>query len=245
MLLPKTKTYFFANDHTIRKSFKNTEMFTPNICICIWIAITLIIFTFTEIYQKKNIKQTFLNVSYTILNLAAGAVVTYAITLILKSIVRQLRPDFIDLCGINLSSIKQHYISEINLHLQITNYTCINSAALENYDELIEDGYMAFVSGHASISSYVAEYLCLYLDFYILSYLAATKNMRCSISVYFLTVFTQILLFTLALCIAFSRLSDNRHHIENIIIGLTLGYVIAKESFKFHCTSGIRFIRYF
>ena len=244
MLLPKTKTYFFANDHTIRKSFKNTEMFTPKICTCIWIAITLIIFTFTEIYQKKNIKQTFLNISYTILNLAAGAVVTYAITLILKSIVRQLRPDFIDLCGINLSSIKQHYISEINLHLQITNYTCINSAALANYDELIEDGYMAFVSGHASISSYVAEYLCLYLDFYILSYLAATKNMRCSISVYFLTVFTQILLFTLALCIAFSRLSDNRHHIENIIIGLTLGYVIAKESFRFHSTSGIRFIRY-
>lgn len=243
--IPKTKTGFSATDNSIQLPYMEIEKVSAKDCALIWLLISSMIIISIELYHYRGIKNKAMYAFYTILNFTAGAVVTYTITTLLKQIVRELRPNFIDLCGINYELAKEHYISNIDMHIHISNYTCINTKSLTNYDAKLEDAYMSFISGHASFSAYAANFLCIYLAYFIPNYISIRKTVIISLLIFILKTFTQITLFTLALCIAFSRLADHRHHLMNILLGLALGCIIAKYSFGFYITTGIRRMRYF
>lgn len=143
-----------------------------------------------------------------------GNLLTQIVTLIGKKTIGRLRPNFLDVCkpAINPYEIcgelhktgKTYLIPEID-------FTCT-----ANDKENIAESRLSFPSGHSSTAFYTAVFLIIYLN-------QAWKSRSCSVILHIVQVFV----FASAAYVAMTRITDNKHHVTDVLAGASLGTIIA------------------
>ncbi|KHN88196.1 Lipid phosphate phosphohydrolase 2 [Toxocara canis] len=119
-----------------------------------------------------------------------------------------LRPNFIAVCMPNQGYEGCNSTESIF----ITNYECTN----KNTDE-VTDSRLSFYSGHAAGSFYAS----VYLFFYLRGRLSREPLIRTVLPT------AQCILFIIAFYVAYTRISDYKHHLRDVIVGILMGSAVA------------------
>lgn len=147
--------------------------------------------------------------------------VTQLSTSVMKASFARLRPDFRD---------RYAFASCQGLAARSSTVDC-DAVAAEGFllpeDEYLE-GYRSFPSGHASASFAFATYLSLWLGS---EFVWAEDATDVEAALGSLGIGA---LYSAALYTAATRFSDNRHHLEDIVVGAGLGTGIAAASWLLH-----------
>ena len=129
------------------------------------------------------------------------------ITDVIKVTVGSLRPNFLSVCNPNISCTLQEE-NQFNL-----NYFCQNS---NRSDE--NQARQSFPSGHASMASTSMIFLIFYVH-------RRSKQMQKHVPI-FLKWTISLCLFSLAIWISMTRVSDYHHHLIDVLFGIVLGAFI-------------------
>ncbi|XP_065214917.1 putative phosphatidate phosphatase [Planococcus citri] len=155
-------------------------------------------------FGRYKIKAYYWSVYQKIVCFASGALFTLLITDVAKKVIGRLRPNFIDVCRIDMRNV----CKTINYEY-ITNYTCAEG------DSVVNESRVSFPSGHSSFSFYVAVFIVLYLE------------KRLKTRTFFLKPAIQFLVILLAWFVALSRVMDNKHHWSDVLCGILIGSSVA------------------
>ena len=231
--LPVTERGFFCNDRTIRYPYydstvKSYELYSFLIPTILFFIILTLLEQFSYLYKRRCLQtlkpntptRVILNciirnfeipfglwkLAYVLYAFLVGFLVTKVVTDGLKLSVGELRPNFLDVCKPNLSP--EICKNSGDYEVYVTNYTCTGDS------DLTRQGRLSFPSGHSSVITYNMAFLIFYLE--TKQYLP--RGIRSSLS----------LLFAITAClVSLSRLGDFKHHIHDIIAGVTIGSVSA------------------
>jgi len=140
-----------------------------------------------------------------------GGIASELLTDISKISAGRLRPHFIQVCrpSVNGQPLDE-YCNNSKPFEYITNYTC------EGFPEKQRDIRMSFLSGHSSYSAYSATFAILYLQ----------ESLDAN-SFGFLKPAVQVLIGSAAFYTGLSRISDYKHHWQDVLAGLLLGTTMA------------------
>ncbi|GME97688.1 hypothetical protein B5S31_g4954 [[Candida] boidinii] len=200
---------FFINDLTISHPFAKVERVSGAACILIafWIpAIT--IFTVNLLFTPKRHKFYILFVS--ILGLCISIGTTTFLTDIGKNWIGRCRPDFLARCIPKKTAIKN------------TLYFAKDICTQTDTKKLL-DGFRTTPSGHSSISFAGLGYLTLWLSGQLMVSRIHGGAWRSIVA---------LLPCLLAGYIALSRTQDYRHHFVDVLLGSTLGSLVAWWSYR-------------
>lgn len=231
--LPVTERGFFCNDRTIRYPYHDStvkayELYLLLIPTILFFIIITLLEQFSYLYRRRCLQtlkpntptRVILNciirnleipfglwkLAYVFYAFLVGLLVTKVVTDSLKLSVGELRPNFLDVCKPNLSPETCKNSGEYEVY--VTNYTCTGDS------DLTREGRLSFPSGHSSIITYNMAFLIFYLE--TKQYLP--RGVRSSLS----------LLFAVTAClVSLSRLGDFKHHIQDVIAGMTIGGISA------------------
>lgn len=171
-----------------------------------------------------------------------GLLLNTIVTLIGKKTVGRLRPNFLDVCQPNVNPYSicgEAHITgkyQINKKLQTNKETdslfcfigktylipgvdfeCTNADKAD-----IQESQLSFPSGHSSTSFYTAIFLVCYLN-------QMWKRRSCNLLLHIVQVFI--------LCVAFvvvmTRVTDNKHHVTDVIAGSSVGTIVALITFYY------------
>lgn len=124
-----------------------------------------------------------------------------------KYFVAELRPNFLDVCRPNYTSCDGF----------VTDYVCTNKNVSK---DSIRDTMMSFPSGHAAICMFSALYTVLYLE------------LRFDIKISrFLKPSMQMALLIVSAWAGMTRVSDHKHHLQDVIVGAAIGVIVASGVF--------------
>lgn len=135
-----------------------------------------------------------------------GGLGTMLVTEVGKIATGRLRPDFFDLCRPDMTKINcaAGYVIK---------YNCTNTENDAPWE--LVDVHKAFPSGHASMAAYTACFLMFYYQ--------SRCRWQCSV---FLKTSLQLAVIGGALFAGLSRISDHKHHPEDVIVGFLIGALI-------------------
>lgn len=125
-----------------------------------------------------------------------------------------LRPNFLAMCAPNVSCASEPP------HKYQNSYACTGSPE----DDL--DSRLSFPSGHATVVSFMAVFLMVYLHW----------SRTPSTGFYLLRPLLQLLLFAVAYVTCLTRISDYVHHASDVVVGVLLGGGVA--AFTMHALVG-------
>uniref|UniRef100_A0AC35U649 Rap-GAP domain-containing protein n=1 Tax=Rhabditophanes sp. KR3021 TaxID=114890 RepID=A0AC35U649_9BILA len=204
---------FFCDDETIRLPyFDDTVTVKVLMLVSIVPNILLIFFSELDAFKSPNTsissraqrsRQLFVSIGHFLFGL--HLMLTF-ITVIKVSNGR-LRPHFIDVCAPDV-----FLSSECTGHNYITNYTCTRPNTAQ-----IREARLSFPSGHTSISFYAAIFFVLYIH----SHCQTLKDY------YLLPITLQFLALLLAAYTSISRITDHKHHYEDVLSGMLIGWTFA------------------
>ncbi|XP_046356912.1 phospholipid phosphatase 1-like [Haliotis rufescens] len=208
---------FYCDDVSIRLPYKSNTISTPAL-LTAGLALPLLTLFLTEIlrvtlgrddtFKTQNIDLMMAVKGFGIF--LFGTMVNKVFTEITKYSVGRLRPNFIDVCRPDFTSINcsQGYI---------TDYTCTTT---EHGAREIRDSRLSFPSGHASFGVFCSVYAVLYMQ----ARLKVTSS-------YLLKPTLQSALLLLSAWCCLTRVTDNRHFPSDVIAGCVLGIVTAWLTF--------------
>lgn len=163
-----------------------------------------------------HVKVYLQNVYCKILVWLFGAITSELITDITKVTAGRLRPHFIDICrpvvidnGIE-KNLTSYCFQKHDPYEYITHYRCSGAPAKQR------DARLSFLSGHSSYSAYSATFAI----FYIQSAVDITK-------LGLLKPAFQVLIISAAFYTGLTRVSDYKHHWQDVLAGLILGTSVA------------------
>ncbi|OQV25539.1 putative phosphatidate phosphatase [Hypsibius exemplaris] len=146
-----------------------------------------------------------------------GFLIVKSITDIAKYTVGRLRPHFLDVCfgssnGVplldTLGECKGRYM---------TNIVCPLAASDDpKVQYRIRDSRLSFLSGHSSMAFYCAFFVIFYLE----SRLRWMRMRYCK-------AILQFALFMMAALTGLSRISDHKHHWDDVFAGALLGFIVS------------------
>lgn len=244
-----TKRGFFCDDENLKYPNVKEEISVGE-CVIIWTCIVLVFVPLVEllhfaVYEfsewEQMVRQTsqekwhcLSRIPIVVIELyrmlgyffigALGALLT---TEMAKYKIGRLRPYFLTVCDIELTS--QLCKDENNYDKFVTEYNCTG----DEYE--VREARKSFLSGHSSFSFYCSTFLVIYLQ----ARLSRKQHRHCkkrenrrkfALALKFLRVlrpFLQFGFFGLALYIAFTRIADHKHHPTDIIAGIIVGVVFA------------------
>ena len=143
------------------------------------------------------------------------------ITDVSKYSLGRLRPYFLAVCNPNLEEvcyqIEDSYIEVEDSDYSYTEihhpkYVIENNTCTGN-DDLMKEARLSFVSGHSSVSFYIAAFLIIFMKEYI--------------NLWFVRTLLQLAHFILAFWISITRINDYMHHPEDVIMGSIIGIACA------------------
>ena len=102
----------------------------------------------------------------------------------------------------------------------------------EDFNERINDAAMSFVSNHASFSMYFTVFTICYLKELSRHLAQIISSKRVLMIILCLKGITQLLILLLTAYIACTRIKDQMHYTENVILGLGVGSAIAIATFN-------------
>lgn len=137
-----------------------------------------------------------------------GAACAQLLTDIGKYSIGRLRPNFFDVCkpDINCNDDSNRF-----RYIEYGTFSCNGTDA-----KLLRESRLSFPSGHSSFSAYTMIYLALYIQ--------SRLNWRGS---YLFKHLLQFFFACLSWITALSRISDNKHHWSDVLVGLIIGTTVA------------------
>ena len=207
---------YFCEDTSIKYPYVEQQTVPAYLCLVIWIILCLIHFSIAYVSQKSK-KMLFA----ALYNLILGFSLCMFITDVSKYSLGRLRPYFLAVCNPNFEEvcyqIENSYIEVEDSNYSYTEihhlkYVIENDTCTGNKD-LMKEARLSFVSGHSSISFYIAMFLNIFMTEYI-----NKKVWRTMIQ------FTHIIL---ACWISITRINDYMHHPEDVIVGSIIGIACA------------------
>ncbi|XP_067678972.1 phospholipid phosphatase 1-like [Haliotis asinina] len=208
---------FYCDDISIRLPYKSNTISTP-VLLAAGLGLPLVTLFVTEIlrvsvggddtFKSQNIELMMAVKGFGMF--LFGTMVNKVFTEITKYSIGRLRPNFIDVCRPDFTSINcsQGYITE---------YTCTTT---EHDAFEIRDSRLSFPSGHASFGVFCAVYAVLYVQVR----LQVTSS-------YLLKPTFQSALSLLAAWCCLTRVTDHKHFPSDVIAGCVLGIVTAWLTF--------------
>jgi len=215
-------TGFFCDDYSIHQPFRGDTVGSETL-FCVVAVIPLIMIATIEWMianstapeasrgRKFGLKR-FGNIYHKYL---MGHLAVLLLGEILKTIVGELRPHFIDTCKPNITLLDCH-------GRFITNYTCTNEYATRLQ---IVDSRKSFPSGHAAHACFMSAFLSAYLQ------------QRFHWGPWILRPWLQVLLMVWAAFCSVSRIMDSRHHWWDVLAGAILGTAMAVLTVIYVCNS--------
>ncbi|KAL6633123.1 PAP2-domain-containing protein [Neocallimastix californiae] len=214
---------FNIEDETISYPYKEKETFTIFGLAVSVIGIPAVIMTLYHLF-KKELKYSF---HQTIMGYCVSVTLALFVTSIIKVSVGRYRPDFISRCRVNLTKVEETYI-KYNISKEI-NYgprNLYDTSICTNKDKsLIDEGRKSFPSGHTSFAFSSLTYTSLFL---------AGKLHLCDGNFVFWKLFIVILPNLFALYIALTRVSDYRHHWQDVLVGAIIGIIFSLISYFYY-----------
>ncbi|XP_008431376.1 phospholipid phosphatase 3-like [Poecilia reticulata] len=208
---PPYRRGFFCDDESIRFPYKNSTVPT-SILIATSICLPLFSMIIGESFRifflsegtKSFVRNPYLAAFYKQIGMFGfGCGINLFFTDIAKVSIGRLRPNFIDVCKPDFSTI--------NCSLgYITEYKC------QGPESDVREARKSFFSGHASFSMYTM----LYLVFYLQSRLT-WKGAR------LLRPLIQFTLVMMSFYTGLTRVSDHKHHPTDILAGFFQGALVA------------------
>jgi len=220
---------FFCSDTSIRYPYYDSTIPTW-VLIMVSYVLPGIIFCLAETSLLKH-SDTFTQVrlSRELYNAMGvflfGSMVNQLLTDTTKFTIGRLRPHFIEVCNPNI-----HFGEETcgtpDSPVYIKTYVCRGqentTASKAEIDERLHDMRLSFVSGHASLSAYSMWFSIVYLQRRM-----GTRNYR------LVKPLIQVGCALFAVFTSLTRVSDFKHHPEDVFCGALLGVTIATLSINF------------
>ncbi|VDL56505.1 unnamed protein product [Hymenolepis diminuta] len=142
--------------------------------------------------------------------LAFGYAVTACFVHVGKIVAGELRPHFFDVC--------QPAVLTKTRYGYVTNYTCSGSNQAR-----IDDMRLSFPSGHSAYSMYPAMFIAIYL-FYRMPDISIGSALQ---------AFIQVGGITAAFYVGLTRITDNKHHPHDVLVGFIIGAAVAVFAVSF------------
>uniref|UniRef100_A0A914XK94 Phosphatidic acid phosphatase type 2/haloperoxidase domain-containing protein n=1 Tax=Plectus sambesii TaxID=2011161 RepID=A0A914XK94_9BILA len=222
---------FYCNDETIRYPYRDSTV-TRHQLVVIGTAVPVLLMVVFEcmrvgLWEARRIRagtyqpQVYRLKNFTLHRLvvrlyifcgyfALGVCFNQVLTDIAKYTIGRLRPHFIAVC--QPESIWEANCPTNQSHRYIDNYKCTG-----NDEFRITDSHLSFYSGHSSFSFFCAVYTVLYLQARVYRPLHSRIVLP----------FLQFILLGMACFCAYSRVSDYKHHWEDVLFGSFMGIVVA------------------
>ncbi|XP_023339512.1 phospholipid phosphatase 1 [Eurytemora carolleeae] len=147
-----------------------------------------------------------------------GAAANQLITDICKYSIGRLRPHFLSLCNPNLTLDEATCGTPLEPKY-ITDFACSGSDLFPSepeYLDRVRDSRLSFLSGHASLSAYSMLFAIIYIQRKL-----TNRNYR------LVKPLIQVGCSLFAIYTSLSRISDYKHHPEDVIGGAVLGSLVA------------------
>lgn len=227
---------FHCDDETIRYPYRDSTV-SSGACYLVGSGINVLLILLVEylnLAANKNtgannvgsnrdnandsfqVKVYLRNVYCNILVWLFGAITSELLTDITKFSAGRLRPHFIAVCqpvvlnGTVETSLDDYCRQTRNPYEYITRYYCAGDPSKQR------DTRLSFLSGHSSYSAYSATFAVLYIQSAVdISKLGIMKPAL------------QVLIISMAFYTGLSRVSDYKHHWQDVLAGLTLGTTVA------------------
>lgn len=154
-----------------------------------------------------------------------GSMVNQLLTDTTKYTIGRLRPHFLAVCNPNVS-LGEMTCGTRDSPLYVIDYTCMGqlntTASVAELADRLHDMRLSFVSGHASLSTYSMWFSIIYLQRRM-----GTRNYR------LVKPLIQVGCALFALFTCLSRVSDFKHHPEDVMCGALLGLTISTLTISF------------
>ncbi|KAI6174621.1 AcidPPc domain-containing protein [Aphelenchoides bicaudatus] len=217
------KRGFYCDDESIRYPYRHSTV-TRQTLIVIGILIPTLLILFTEVfrtlawerkqphlfrtyeYRDRNVHRLIVRLYVFIGYFFVGVCFNQLMVDIAKYTIGRQRPHFMDVCRPSVG-----YQTCPNDHKYITEFECTGK---DPY--LVHESQLSFYSGHSAFSFYAAWFTSLYLQ---------ARIYRPLISRLVLPVM-QFSLFGGAALVAYTRISDYKHHWSDVLTGAIMGSVI-------------------
>ncbi|CCD72709.1 Phosphatidic acid phosphatase type 2/haloperoxidase domain-containing protein [Caenorhabditis elegans] len=220
-LLGVSQRGFFCDDDSIRYEYRKDTITAVQLMLynLVLNAATVL---FVEYYRMQKVESNINNPRYRWRNnhlhvlfvrlltyfgySQIGFVMNIALNIVTKHVVGRLRPHFLDVCKLANDTCVTG-----DSHRYITDYTCTGPP------ELVLEARKSFYSGHSAVSLYCATWSALYIQ----ARLGPVLNNRIVVPI------SQTLMFMIGLGISFSRITDNKHHWSDVLVGIFIGIFLA------------------
>uniref|UniRef100_A0A8R1I7F1 AcidPPc domain-containing protein n=1 Tax=Caenorhabditis japonica TaxID=281687 RepID=A0A8R1I7F1_CAEJA len=218
---------FFCDDDSIRYEFRPDTISTVQLMLynLVMNAATVI---FVEYWRIQKVEASIDNPRYrwrnSHLHVLFVRIITYfgysqigfvmncALNVSTKHVIGRLRPHFLDVCKLANDTCLLG-----DSHRYIIDYTCTGPP------EVVLEARKSFYSGHSAISLYSAVWSAMYIQ----ARLGSVLNNRIVVPI------AQTLIVMVGLGISFSRITDNKHHWSDVLVGIFVGMFIAVYSSVF------------
>ena len=216
------KRGFFCSDTTIRHPFLESTVPTWALILISYSLPTIIIaLVETSLLKHSN---TFSSVrltremSNTLVPFVFGSFVNQMFTDISKFTIGSLRPHFIEVCSPNVTLCGDGDLD------YLTDFQCLGQENItaDEMGKRLHNMRLSFVSGHASLSAYSMWFCVVYLQQRM-----ATRNFR------LVKPLIQVCCALFAVFTSLTRVSDYKHHPEDVVCGALLGFVISSLTLRF------------
>ena len=207
---------YFCEDTSIKYPYVEQQTVPAYLCLVIWTILCLIHFNIAYVTQKSKMM-----LFAALYKLILGFSLCMFITDVSKYSFGRLRPYFLAVCNPNLEEVC-YQIEDSYIEVEDSNYTyteihhskyVIENDTCTGNKDLMKEARLSFVSGHSSISFYIAMFLNIFMTEYINKKLWRT-----------MLQFTHIIL---ACWISITRINDYMHHQEDVIVGSIIGIACA------------------
>jgi len=218
------KRGFYCDDESIRYPYKPQTIKARGLLV-VGILFPMLLILLTEVFRvliwerncqylyrtyyfvfDSSVHRLFVRLYIFIGFFFVGVCVNQLMVDVAKYSIGRLRPNFIAICKPSVG-----YKSCQDVSGYVTDFTCNG-----NNSHAISEAQMSFYSGHASLCFYAAWFLSLYLQ---------ARLYRPLVSRLVLPII-QVLLFAGAAYVAFTRVSDYKHHWSDVLAGAIMGSVI-------------------
>ncbi|KAL5284346.1 PPAP2A family protein [Megaselia abdita] len=199
---------YFCDDHSLKYSLKE-DTFGFGLLTILSIALPIGVIVVLDVFKNRSsFKSAIKEIYKSIIFFAYGFLAHTILLSVLKKSIGRLRPFFHEVCQPALPEGLQ-----CSNNTYIYDYICSN----ENVPpRLLIEIYQSFPSGHASFIVYGMTFLVLYLEF----------RVKYKWSILLKAVF-QLICILLAVVVCSSRITDNWHHLTDVVAGAIIGLVFA------------------
>jgi len=213
---------FRLDDDTISHPYKDDTFSIPILMFCT-VGLPVILMVCYHAYAR-DLKYSF---HQSIMGFCVSVALTMFVTSLIKVSVGRYRPDFISRCKVNVTKVEEIYDSyKISSEINFGPRNLYNTSICTNPDTgVINEGRKSFPSGHSAFSFSTLAYLSLFL---------AGKIHLYDGNYIFWKLLLVLVPNLIALYIALTRISDYRHHWQDIVVGSLIGILFSILSYFYY-----------